>query len=218
MPGRYRVRLPDSVQLTYRQIVERADAAPATALPARIDWRTDGAAYRLDVDGVLGRLHSEGGGGDAGIVPHRATEERGDGALVTEFDPDGARVRFGAAGAEAPFSTGMQDRASLLLQLAGIGLGEPDQIQDRIDVAVAGGTEAAIVRFAVMGNETVATGIGPVAAWRLAEVAAPGQPRMEVWLAPAHDWLPVQVRISRSDGSVATQTLSAMVRGPTAAF
>lgn len=210
MPGRYRVRIPDAAVLAYARSVERPGMAPAAAGTARLDWRTDGRQYRIDMDGVLGRLHSEGTVGDAGIVPRRAVETRGRAVLVTEFDDDGNRVLFRASGREAPGSVGIQDPASLLLQLAGIGLGEPDQVQDRIDVVVADSAQARVARFQVMETEDIDTGLGTIAAVRLAQVAAPGQPRLDVWLSPGHGWLPVRIRLSSPDGSTATETLTAL--------
>jgi hypothetical protein len=217
MPGRYRTRLPDSVRLTYTSQLQRPGAPAQAGTAAHIDWRNDGQGYRLDVDGVSGKLHSEGDGGDAGIVPRRAVEQRGDKTMVTEFDLDGGRVLFRAGGAEAPSALGIQDPASLLLQLTSIGLGEPDQMMDRIDIVVADSAMATIARFQVMEEEQVETALGPIAARRLAQVVAPGRPRLEVWLAPARDWLPVQVRVSQADGSVATQTVSAIDRVPATA-
>ncbi|MFK3737490.1 DUF3108 domain-containing protein [Massilia sp. TN1-12] len=216
MPGRYHVRFPGSAVLTYTQLVQRPGTPPTSAGPARIDWHTDGRTYRLDIDGVTGRMHSEGDGGDAGIVPRRYVEQRGADTLVTEFDGNDGRVLFRAGGGEAPGAIGIQDAASLLLQLAGIGFGEPDQVADRIDVVVADSAATAIVRFQVMDDEDVETGVGRIAARRLSQVVAPGQPRLEVWLAPARDWLPVQLRVSRPDGSVVTQTLSGIEGAPAA--
>lgn len=215
MPGRYRVLFPDSAVLTYTQQSQRPGAPPQPTGPARIDWRTDGRTYSLDIDGVTGRLHSEGEGGDAGIVPRRYVERRGADALVTEFDANDGHVLFRTGGGEAPGAIGIQDAASLLLQLAGIGLGAPDQVADRIDVVVADSAAAAIVRFQVMDDEDVETGMGRIVARRLSQIVAPGQPRLDIWLAPERDWLPVQLRVSRPDGSVATQTLSGIERAPT---
>jgi hypothetical protein len=67
---------------------------------------------------------------------------------------------------------------------------------------------AEIARYLVMGPEQVATGLGELAAWRLAQVAPPGRERLELWLAPDKDWLPVQLRLTRPDGSVLTQTVT----------
>nr|WP_314538892.1 DUF3108 domain-containing protein [uncultured Massilia sp.] len=216
MPGRYRVLFPDSAVLTYTQQLQRPGAPPQPGGPARIDWHTDGRTYRLDINGVTGRMHSEGEGGDAGIVPRRYVEQRGGDALVTEFDANDGHVLFRTGGGEAPGAVGIQDAASLLLQLAGIGRGEPDQVADRIDVVVADSAAAAIVRFQVMDDEDVETGMGTMVARRLSQIVAPGQPRLDIWLAPDRDWLPVQLRVSRPDGSVATQTLTGIERAPAA--
>jgi hypothetical protein len=97
----------------------------------------------------------------------------------------------------------------VLLQLAGIGLAEPDQLRDTVDIVVAGARDQRIARFRVLGQETVATGVGPVAAWHLAELAAPGVARLDVWLAPERGWLPVRLRVEDSGASV-TQTLAAI--------
>jgi hypothetical protein len=225
MPGRYRVRMPETVQITYAQTRQPSLAtagAGGTAAPtperlpdAHIDWRSDGASYALQVDGVLGRLASQGGSGDAGVRPERASEEREGRPLVTEF-VDG-EVRFRARGTSVPDNTGIQDRASVLMQLAGIGLGGPDQMQGRIAVVVAGADEAAIEHYEVLGMETLATPLGAVAAWHLAQSAAPGRARLEVWLAPERGWLPVQLRLTGADGAVTTQSASAITTGSTGA-
>jgi hypothetical protein len=213
MPGRYRVRLPPPCTLRYDLVRQPADGAPAPAGTAHLSWRTDGDRYLLDLDGALGRLHSEGAGGDAGIVPRRALEETDAGPLVTEFDADGQRVLFRATGTESPDNVGIQDRASLLMQLAGIGLAEPDQVRDSVDVVVAGARDLRIAHFRVLGREDVATGAGTFSTWHLAELAAPGVARLDVWLAPERDWLPV--RLSVDDGGArVTQTLSAIGPAP----
>jgi hypothetical protein len=212
MPSRYRVRMPDPVLLTYVQTRAAPGSAPLRLADAHIDWRTDGERYQLDIDGVLGRLGSEGASGDAGVAPRRASEERDGRQLVTEFGP--GQVHFVASGASAPDSIGIQDRASLLMQLTGIGLGEPGQVKDVIEVVVAGEAGTSIVRFQVLEVESVATPLGQIEAWHLAQRAAPGQPRLEVWLAPSRAWLPVQLRLTGADGAAATQTLSAIAAPP----
>jgi hypothetical protein len=213
MPGRYRVRLPAPALLTYDVVRQPADGVPAPQGQARLSWRTDGDRYVLDLDGALGRLHSEGASGDAGIAPRRAIEDTQAGALVTEFDADGHRVLFRATGTESPDNVGIQDRASALMQLAGIGLAEPDQVRDTIDIVVAGARDVRIARFRVLGQEDVVTGAGTCAAWHLAELAAPGVARLDVWLAPERGWLPVRVRVDDAGASV-TQTLSAIGPAP----
>jgi hypothetical protein len=101
------------------------------------------------------------------------------------------------------------------MQLAGIGLADPDQFAgtDTIEVVVAGARDLRVARFQVMGQEDVATGTGVVAAWHLAERAPPGQQRLDVWLAPQRGWLPVQIRVGDGGASV-TQTLRTLAPAP----
>ncbi len=189
MPGRYRVRMPEPVRLSYALTRQVPGTAPQAGGTATLDWRSDGERYALSVDGVLGALHSEGGSSDAGIAPRDA---------VTD-------------------AVGAQDRASVLMQLAGIGLAEPDQVrgqvQNEIRIVVGGTEGAAIARYQVMGEEQLQTALGAMAAWRLAQVVPAGQARIELWLAPEHGWLPVQIRLVQADGSSATQTLTRIEPG-----
>ena len=215
MPSRYRVRLPEPVLLTYKQTRQAAGGTPQALPDARIDWRSDGERYLLQVDGVLGRLSSQGGSGDAGVRPRSAAEEDGNAARITDFE--NGEVRFRAGGRSVPDSVGIQDRASLLMQLAGIGLGEPEQLKGTVEVVVAGALEATIERFEPAGIDTLHTALGPIEAWHLAQPAVPGRARLEVWLAPARGWLPVQLRLTGTDGSATTQTVSAMTAQPDAA-
>jgi hypothetical protein len=85
-------------------------------------------------------------------------------------------------------------------------------------VLVAGEAGTSIVRFQVLEAESVATPLGRIEAWHLAQRAAPGQARLEVWLAPGHAWLPVQLRLTGADGATATQTLSAIAAPPAVAM
>jgi hypothetical protein len=209
MPGRYRVRMPPPARLTYAVTRTAPNLPAAGAGEAHIDWANDGDSYRLAMSGVMGTLGSEGGSSDAGIAPRTASEQRSDGIrLQTRFDDQSRRILFSAGGSSAPASLGAQDRASVLMQLVGMGLAEPDQIKDVIEIVVAGAVDAQIARFQVLGQEQLETGIGPCSAWHLVRLAQPGEPRLELWLAPAYNWYPVQLRVTDPDGTTATQVLA----------
>ena len=209
----YRVSMPPAVRLDYT--LTRRDAAghTAPAQPAWLDWRSDGERYRLEMDGVLGRLGSSGVSGDEGILPQRFIEQRDGRAQGGSIDPDGHRVLF-ADGSAAPDAPGIQDWGSLLMQLAGIGLARPAQVDGEIEVVVAGQGQARVEHFVVMGRDPVDTGAGRLMAWRLAQKVAAGAARLEVWLAPDQGWLPVQLRITEADGASATQVLARSPAAP----
>jgi len=208
MPARYRVRMPPSVHLVYSLTPRDAAGKEGPAQTAVLDWRNEDGRYLLRMDGVLGQVEIRGVDSDSGVLPQRFLEQDGQQQDETRFDPEQHRVVF-AGGSEAPDAAGIQDRASLLMQLAGIGLARPGQLQDVIEIVVADAGAARIERFQVMGEETIETGDGAVQALRLAQLAPAGAARLEVWLAASRGWLPVQLRLTRADGSSATQVLAA---------
>jgi hypothetical protein len=213
MPGRYRVRLPPSATLGYAVTRTAPGRAPAAGEPAQLVWELQDGSYRLRLDGVLGQLASEGGEDDAGLAPAKAQEAGAAGGVqLTRFNRAQGRIEHGVNTSEA-LAQGSQDRASVLLQLAGIGMADPDQVQDTVDIVVAGSGGARIVRWQVLGRETLATPAGVLQAVRLAQLAPAGEPRVEAWLAPEHNWLPVQLRVTQPDGSVANQLVTRIAAG-----
>lgn len=214
MPGRYLVRMPPSARLRYSVSRTRPGRAPSNDGEAQIVWEAQDGRYQLRVEGVLGLLESEGGGDDAGIAPSQASEHQEDGSdRITRFDRAAGRIEPDSA-ASAPLHLGSQDRASVLMQLAGMGLAQPEQMQDVIEIVVGGPDGAEVARFRVLGREELATGAGKLAAVRLAKLAAPGAPRLELWLAPGQNWMPVQLRVTEPDGTVANQVLTQIETSP----
>jgi hypothetical protein len=215
MPGRYRVRMPPPAVLVYSLTRTRAGRAEEAAGGAQIVWQHDENRYRMQADGVTGSLSSEGASGDAGIAPATGSERRADGTLATTvFDDEGKRIAFSATPATYPINVGSQDRASVLMQLAGIGLAESDQVKDVIEIYVGTANDARIERYQVMGQETIDSPLGRLAAWRLVQLARPGEPRLELWLAPEKNWYPVMLRTTALDGTVTTQTLARIDPAP----
>ena len=201
MPGQFRVSPAPPARLDYR--VSGGGAA-------RLEWRTDGSSYRLALDGILGALDSEGGLDDGGLAPLRASEPAGLGRASTEFDRARGVIVSHLGARRDQLAGGAQDRASLLLQLAGMGRANPDQLRGVLAFWIGAAGGARQERYEVMEMETVDTGIGAVKALRLAQLAPEGAPRLEVWLAPGQAWLPVQLRLTLPDGAVRTQTLDAL--------
>jgi hypothetical protein len=201
MPGQFRVSPAPPARLAYR--VSGGGAA-------RLDWRTDGSSYRLALDGILGALDSEGGLDDGGLAPLRASEPAGPGRATTDFDREQGVIVSRLGARRDQLAGGAQDRASLLLQLAGMGRANPDQLRGVLAFWIGAAGGARQERYEVMGMETVDTGIGAVEALRMAQLAPEGAPRLEIWLAPGQAWLPVQLRLTLTDGAVRTQTLDAV--------
>jgi len=203
MPNTYRVAPPPSGRIDYTVTRSAPGGAAQDAGKASMVWRSDGNRYTVELDGVLGTLSSEGRVDDAGIAPDRARRAVGAGQAT-------ARAQGGAD----QLAPGSQDPASLLLQLAGIGLGDARQVRNELEFWVGDGGGAGVERYRVIGPERIETGAGPLDTVRLARITEHGAPLVELWLAPRHAWMPVQLRVTGADGAAATQTLAAAAIDP----
>lgn len=209
VPSRYRVAVPPSVTLIYE-----VRAASGVDGEARLAWDTDGVGYRLSLDGIAGDIESEGGTDDAGLAPARASYRQGSGRAPITFDRERATIALESLGRSLRDMPGSQDGATVLMQLAGIGLADPDQLQETVDIHVGRASSAAVERYRVVGKEVLQTPLGAMEAVRLDRLALPGETRMEVWLAPGQGWLPVQLRTTAPEGGVRTQVVKEIRRAP----
>lgn len=202
-PRRYQVSQPPATHIGYRITAGSPGAEGHDVGSAHLDWRSEGQRYRLDTDGVLGQMLSEGGFDDAGIAPERLEARRAGRSHDTVFDRE-----------HEPLPAGLQDDASVLIQLAGMGRADPDQMQDELTFWIGGSDGGRVHRYQVLGKETVATGIGEMVAVHLVRPGSADQARVDVWLAPQQAWLPVQIRVTAPGGAVLTQTLATIEIAP----
>ncbi len=162
----------------------------------------------------LAVLSSEGTIDDAGIAPVRVTEAlRGRAQTATHFDHDAKRITFSASERSYPLAKGTQDKATLPLQLAGIGRADPAQFSEGIEMLVGEAKEAITFRFTLVGQEELETKLGKLATYHLTRPPRPGvySSRLDVWLAPSRDWYPVQIRNTEASGAVTTQIVTKIV-------
>lgn len=215
---RYKVSLPPPAELFFD--VERIDAGGAPqAGQAFIDWAHGGGRYRLTVHTEVAgsaaqELVSEGAAGAAGIVPRTLSAQRGAKAgTATHFDVRRGRVTFSAAEGSVPMLAGTQDKASLPLQLAAIARAGARQLDADIAILVGEEKDADVMRFAVVGQEQLETRIGKLATWHLSQRPEAGtyKARLDIWLAPGHEWYPVQLRSTEANRAVTTRTISKIV-------
>lgn len=214
----YQVRTPPSAELRYdvRAVYEGKEVFGH----GKIAWNTDGERYRIA--GETGMLfftvlsfQSQGAVDEFGLAPERYSEKRFRKAETsTVLDPRPGHIRFSASEKSYPRNGGEQDRASMVWQLASIGLGEAAQYapgaQLRLFVAGVRNAEPWVVQ--VIGLEQIDTPAGSLQAWHVARLPRPGSrdQKLDIWLAPQHSWYPVRLRYTETNGEYLDMALSSL--------
>jgi len=183
-----------------------------------LEWQRSGSDYKVINRGSFMFFsfvwESTGKVGDQGLQPERYQETRNKRVKVAEFDAVAGKLRL-PSGNEEPLEPGTQDRMSVLLQLSAIGRADAAAfaVGKVLPFKVAGSSHSDNWRFRVAGKETLSTGMGNVEAVHLVRERDhdDGQ-KIEVWLAPAHDWLPVRVLSNEADGDFLDQVISKIER------
>jgi hypothetical protein len=219
---RYKVDLPPAADILMD--VARVDAnGTRWNGEALLSWTLTPASYKIRVEAGIAivfahvnllTLTSEGAVGDEGFMPDLMTEKRrGRSMTATHFNRKDGTLTFSASQARYPVVWGMQDKASVPLQLAAIARGDPQQLSGNIDIFVGEDRDASVFSFTVLGQEQIDTAMGRIATWHLTRPPKPGSynSRLDLWLAPDHGWYPVQIRNLEASGAVTTQTVNKIV-------
>jgi len=175
-----------------------------------IRWQNDGSRYRLEVEThVLWfrfAFFSSGAVGEHGLAPERYEESRRSRVEAARFDRAGGLLVFEGRDKQVPLPPAAQDRFSVFLQLVGMVRGDPQRyaapgVTESFEVSDTRDLEPMQVQY--VGEEDVDTGQGAVRAKHF--VRLPRHPgdrrRVEVWLAPSLQWLPVRLRQTEPDGT-----------------
>ena len=218
-PRRYKVDMPPPAALTMD--VARTDAdGTRWSGEALLSWSYGEDTYRINFEaGIrlvftrvnLAVLSSEGAVAATGFAPVKMTEKRrGRAMTATHFDWSGNKITFSASQKTYPLAAGAQDKASVPLQLAAIARGDSGQLTGDLDIQVGEDRDAAVFRFIVVGQEEIDTKLGKMQTWHLSRPPKEGsyRSRLDVWLAPARGWYPVQIRNTEANGAVTTQTVN----------
>ncbi|SNS19269.1 Protein of unknown function [Noviherbaspirillum humi] len=156
---------------------------------------------------------SEGELDDSGVAPVLYSEKRFRRSLTnTHFQRERETISFSASTASYPRQGGEQDRASVIWQLAAIGLGDATQFQPgaQIDLMVAGSRDMDPWHIRVIGEEQLASDFGTISAWHVVRNPKPGSydQRIDIWLSPGHYWYPVKIRYTETGGDFLDMSLS----------
>ena len=202
----YATRLPPNANLYYR--AQRGDAAGS----ARVQWQHDAAgAYWLRLDtawpgqpasGSTSRGRIDGNG----VAPQRHADiRRAREVRAANFQREAARITFSGPQLAYALPPGAQDRLSWMVQLAAIVDADAElrRAGARITLFVVGARgDADAWHFEVLGAEPLALPVGAVAdALHLKrEPTRPYDTRVEVWLDPARQHLPVRALLTTLPG------------------
>lgn len=197
--------LPGSAQLQYAVSgrLRRRDVDGQSAL----HWLHDGDRYeaRMESTGVFARPRmqsSTGVIGASGLEPARYAD-RTRSELAAHFQRDAGRVSFSATSSDAALEAGMQDRVSAFVQLAGMIAAQPQRYAagTRLELAAIGARGADSWVLVVEGEETLSIGDSTLATLKLVRRSrAEYDPVLELWLAPALDYLPARIRLTWPHG------------------
>lgn len=217
-PRRFKARVPPSGEMS--MAVARTDRDGTEWVgEASMVWTLTGASYRIKVEAgvsmLIARVNlveqtSEGSVGANGFVPLTLTDKRrGRSQTATHFDYPGSRITFSTLPNQYQLYPGAQDTATLPLQLSAIARADASQLAGEFDIQVGEDRWANVFRFVVVGQEEISTGLGKMLALHLSRPPRQGtyHSQLDVWLAPAYDWYPVQIRNTEANGAVTTQTV-----------
>jgi hypothetical protein len=187
-----------------------------------VDWEVDPARARyalwlrtVDPAGLLD-LKSSGSLQSFGIAPDRYVErvEVANRELRAEFDWSARVVAFAGRGAGQPagFLEGVQDPLSLQFHLPLLAQAYPWRFSPGGEVTfqiARRGVEN--YTFRIEGYESVRIGEREVQALKIDRQRAPNASRrVEMWMAPQYQWLPVRLRFTDSNDEVWDSVLAAL--------
>jgi hypothetical protein len=206
------MRLHYEVQASYRGLPLQGEG--------ELSWRHDDQDYEAQLEvrsPLLGtrRQRSTGRITAQGLAPLYFLD-KGRSEQATHFDREGGRVTFSNNKPDAALAAGVQDRLSVLLQLAALIGGQPQRFPPGTQVALptASTSEAETWLFSVEGEEELQLPGGTVRALKLQR--APRKPydqRVELWLAPGLDYAPVRIRLTNPNGDTVDQRWSSTDKG-----
>jgi Protein of unknown function (DUF3108) len=184
-----------------------------------LEWSSDGRTYQLVLEakkfGIsFLRQTSAGNVSEAGLKPDRYTDKRGlRSEQATHFQPDKGVISFANNKPNAPWISGAQDRLSVMMQLAGMVSGDPEKMlaQRTISMPVASTDDTETWTFALEGRDELKLPAGTTTALHLVRYPRKEFDRkVELWLAPQLDYMPVRIKQTEQNGN----TLELSLRSP----
>ena len=184
---------------------------------ASISWQQQDSSYQLrhEIQAfVFGKFsHSSVGQiGASGLLPTRFGDLRRQ-EQAAHFDRAKGLLIYSANTPSQAIEEGAQDRVSLFVQLAAAMAGTPDlrNLGQTLSFQVVSAKQAEVWTFAVQGNEKITTLLGDLDSLKLHRVPRNEyDQKIDMWLSPAHGYLPARLRITQANGDVIEETLKSV--------
>lgn len=208
------VRLPPPMRLAY-EVEGRIKGLPYRA-SGELRWQHDASGYALrgEISALFlgARVQSSTGRITAqGLAPRRFSDKvRSE--LAAHFEPEAQRVRFSANTPDAVLLPLAQDRLSLFFQIGAMFAAAPERFAPgrSLTLQIVGARDAEPWRFDIGPDEVLDLPVGATTARRFTrEPRREHDLRLDFWLAPALDGLPVRIRLTQTNGDRVEQNLRA---------
>lgn len=177
-------------------------------------WQTNGQRYSIlnEVQtSFLGKIldaDSRGTITAQGLVPAKYIEKRlRKTPTTTRFNYTDHTITF-RDNKTTPLNEITQDRASIVWQLATIAKTDPQRLTPdaTLSFSVAGASKTELWVFHIIDVSNISTPMGQLKTVEFSRSGKKDQ-KMNVWLAPDHDWYPVQIFFSEQGGLQFLQTV-----------
>ena len=186
---------------------------------ASISWKQQDNSYQLrhEIQAFLFGKRSQtsaGQMGATGLLPTRFGDQFRQ-EQAAHFDRAKGLLIYSANTPSQAIEEGAQDRVSLFVQLAGAMAGTPDlrNAGQELSFQVVSAKQAEVWTFAVLGNEKIASAMGDLDSLKLHRVPRNEyDQKIDMWLSPAHGYLPARIRITLANGDLIEETLKSVVK------
>ena len=186
---------------------------------ASISWKQQDNSYQLrhEIQAFLFGKRSQtsaGQMGTTGLLPTRFGDQFRQ-EQAAHFDRAKGVLIYSANTPSQAIEEGAQDRVSLFVQLAGAMAGTPDlrNAGQQLNFQVVSAKQAEVWSFAVLGNEKIKLPLGEIDSLKLHRVPRNEyDQKIDMWLSPAHGYLPARIRITQANGDVIEETLKSVAK------
>jgi hypothetical protein len=202
---------PPSTRLVYEMTGDYRGPVEGTA---RVQWIRSGAHYQVHLDVSIAlvasvKLTSDGTLTDAGLKPKSYVQE----SRVAFGEPRRRSLTFEddhivmVDGSHKPTLPAVQDAVSQLVQLGWIFAMQPERLQagQSVEVPLALGRRVDNWRYDVLPPADIDTPMGVIKAWpvRPSQADGGGNPalKIESWIAPSMQYLPVRIHVDIDNGA-----------------